>query len=167
MNPLVSRLVTSVAIAAVAFAGGAYLGYHYASNASKAGTADAQTVAIENHDAAAVVGQAVERETVQRAVKTEAVFNGIQLGMISYAQNHPFNDVCRLDDDGLRLWNAANAGADATSSAERDAGMPGIASSSERSHDGSSDQSRRRGDGLSPVQGSAPGAGAVAGENAQ
>ena len=89
MNPVLVRLALVLAFAALAFGSGATLGYRYARNAGEAQKAVAQTVAIEAHTEAAVIGQAVERETVQRHVKTEAVFNGITQGAIIYAQSHP------------------------------------------------------------------------------
>lgn len=165
MNQLALTWLIRLALAVAFLGAGAAFGYRYADNACKARKSEAQTVAIEQHDEAAVVGQTVERETVKRTVKTEAVFNGIQLGVIDYAQKHPAATDCRLDDDGLRLWHAANANAEPLPAAERDAAMRDAGTAAERGDDGSIEQSHRSRQGLSPVPGSASGSGELAGED--
>ena len=155
-----------MALAAVAmFIGGYFTGTKAEHNANEAQRAEAQDTAIGLHNAKSIVGERVERETVARTVKTEAVFNGLNQGVITYAQSHPVATDCRLDADGLRLWTAANAGADAQPVAERSAGMPVAAATAERWNDGSAEQSHRGGQGLSPVPGSAPGASQLVEEN--
>ena len=166
MSAIITPWLIHLALA-VAFLGtGAVFGYRYADNACQANQAKALSVVVTEHNEAAGIGQSVARETVRRTVKTEAVFNGIQQGVTSYAQNHPADD-CRLDADGLRLWRAANANADALPSSERDAALPGATDAAERRDDGPADQSRRGDEGLSPVQGPAPGAGGLVGEDAR
>ena len=164
MTPLANRLLAVLVVAIVSSAGGAYLGYRYADNACQAEKLAAQDVVIEEHDDAARAGKVVERETVRRAAKTEAVFNDVQQGVVAYVQTHPAA-VCSLDADGLRLWNAANQGADPAAAGERDATVPGVAAGDERDDDGPADQSHRGRQGVSPVPGSAPGLGGMAGDD--
>ncbi len=161
MNRALILLLVGVAL----FVAGYFTGTKAEHNANEAEKKHAQDVATELHNAKSIVGERVERETVQQTTKTEAVFNGINQGVITYAQNHPVADNCRLDDDGLRLWLAANQGTNTHPAAVRDAGVPGAAATAERSDDGSADQSHRGGQGVSPVPGSAPGADQLAGEH--
>lgn len=160
-----NRLLITALAAVALFIAGYFTGIKAEHNANEAQRAEAQQTAIELHNAKTIVGERVERETVQRTVKTEAVFNGINQGVITYAQNHPVATDCRLDDDGLRLWSAANAGADAEPIGERSAGMRGIVTTAERRDDGSAEQPHRNGPGLSPVPRSTPWLDQLAGED--
>ena len=166
MTEVINALAGRIALAAVALCVGAVLGYLYADNACEAQQGEAQAEVVTQHNDAADSGLAVEKKTVQRAAKTEAVFNGIHQRVTTYAQNHPADD-CRLDADGLRLWRAANANTDALPASERDAALSAAADAAERRDDGPADQPYRGDQGLSPVQGPASGAGGMAGENAQ
>jgi outer membrane murein-binding lipoprotein Lpp len=59
---------------------------------------------IAQQDAEVLAGQElarIERRTVYRTLETER---------IKYVETHPDSRACGLDDDGLRQWNAANAG---------------------------------------------------------
>lgn len=162
---LVKAGVILFALIAVAIGGYAF-GVHTEHNANEAQKKEDLQTAIELHRAKTIAGGTVERETVQRAAKTETTFNAIQQGVVTYAQNHAGDTDCRLDDDGLRLWADANAGAIAPGVAERHADLPGRASgAAEWLNPGSSDQPRRLGQDLPPVQGSAQRPGQVAGEN--
>lgn len=63
-----------------------------------------QARAIADQDAEILTGQEktrIERRTVFKTLETER---------IKYVQTHPDIRDCKLDDDGLRQWNAANAG---------------------------------------------------------
>jgi hypothetical protein len=162
---MIKAVLIRIGLAAIVFGAGLYFGYTYERNDCQAEQAEAQVEAVEIHDQAAEAGQEVERQAVRRRVKTDAVFNGIQQGVISYAQTHPVATDCRLDADGLRLWAAANAGADPESACRSDDLVRALAAAGERCDDGSADQSHRRGSGLSPVPGSAPGADRLAGGN--
>ena len=164
---LSTRILCFLVIAALLFFGGYFLGKADERTNQQAKKAVALESVIVTHNEVAAGGQAVERETVRRTVKTEAVFNGIQQGVTTYAQNHPAADDCRLDAGGLRLWRAANANADPLPAGERDAALPDAADAAERRDDRSADQPYRGDQGLSPVQGPAPGAGGLAGENAR
>ena len=148
-------LLVRIGILAIVFALGAGLGYRYANTACKAGQAEAQVEAIETHDKKADVGKDIERITVQRAVKTEAVFSGIQQGVITYAQNHPAATDCHIGADGMRLWVAANEGADALATAERNAVLRGITAAEKRCDDRSAGKPYCGSQSLSPLQGSA------------
>ena len=162
---MIQSILIRIGLAAVVFALGAWLGYSYERNDRKADQAEAQAETVEIHDQAAEVGRVVEQAAVQRSVKTDAVFNGIQRGVIAYVQSHPAAIDCRLDDDGLRLWRAANAGADIESAAVGHGAVRTAAAAGERGDDGSADQSQRSGALVSPVPGSASGADQLAGGN--
>jgi hypothetical protein len=166
MTGAIDDLAGRIALVAGAVCVGAFFGYRYADNACEAQQGKAQAEVVVQHNDAADSGQAVEKKSVQRAAKTEAVFNGIQKGVTTYAQNHPVDD-CRLDADGLRLWRAANANTDALPSGERSAALSSAADAAERGDDGPSRQPYRGDEGISPVQGSASGVGGMAGENAR
>ena len=161
MNRALILLLVGVAL----FVAGYFTGTKAEHNANEAEKKHAQDVATELHNAKSIVGERVERETVQQTTKTEAVFNGINQGVITYAQNHPVADNCRLDDDGLRLWRAANAGADLEPATVGDSPVRTATAAGERGDDGSADQSQRSGAFVSPVPGSAPGADQLAGEH--
>ena len=162
---MIQTILIRIGLAAVVFALGAWLGYSYERNDRKADQAEAQTETIEIHDQAAEAGRVVERAAVQRNVKTDAVFNGIQRGVIAYAQSHPAAIDCRLDDDGLRLWRAANAGTDPDRAGSIDGAVRTAPATEERSNDGTADQPQRSGAFLPPVPQSAPGTDRLAGGN--
>ncbi|MCL2830720.1 MAG: hypothetical protein FWD77_08305 [Betaproteobacteria bacterium] len=68
-----------------------------------------------------------EQRSVENAARVDRIFNGLKEA--SHAQNH-VDRTCRLDADGLRLWDAANAGAspsapgDDAAAAKAGDGMP-------------------------------------------
>lgn len=162
---LVKAGVILFALVAVAI-GGYTFGVRTEHNANEAQKAEDQQTAIELHRAKTIAGATVERETVQRAAKTETTFNAIQQGVVTYAQNHAGDADCRLDDDGLQLWTDANAGSITPAATERPADLPARAAAAvERLSRGSSEQPRDIGKYLSPMQGSAQRPGEVAGEN--
>lgn len=157
-------VIAGLAMLAVLFAGGYGVGHRHAANDCEAGRARTQAAAIERHDQAAAAGDAVELKAARRAEKTEAVFNTIKSGEITYAQTHPAA-VCGLDPDGLRLWRDANAGADAVSASELHAGMPAAAAAGERGAGELAVEPHLGGAAVPPVPGPAQGAGGLAGEN--
>lgn len=160
-----NRALAWLLVAFLVFFAGFGAGKRVEHNANEARRAEAQQTAIELHNAVAIVGQRVERKAVERTAQTAAVFNGINQGAITYAQNHPVSTDCSLDDDGLRLWTAANTGADAQPAGSGTANVPDTASTAERPADGSADKSHRGGGDVSPMPRSALRAGAVAGGN--
>lgn len=119
--------------------------------------------AILRHHIAAAAGQGAERQAAVRATKTENIFNGLQTGVLTYVQTH--SSTCRLDADGLRLWAAANAGADTESATDVSDAVPAAAAAGQPEGYGALGESHRRGQELSPVSRPASGAGGLAGEN--
>ena len=158
-----SRLLILVLTAITLFAAGVRVGIVAERNANEAERAEALDQGIVRHERKAAVGQATEKKRAARAARTEAVFDAIQQGVLDHAQQHPVPRPC-LDDDGLRHWRAANAGADADATGEPDAAVPGdSAAAGERIRDGSPGESRGHDAQLSPLPGSAPGVGGLAG----
>ena len=158
------RILAAVLVGIGLFLGGYFTGKSNEHNADEAKKGEALETAVEKHDQAEAVGQEVERQSAVRAAKTESVFNGIQQGVVTYAQNHPAAD-CSLDADGLRLWRAANDGADAEAAGSGQGGMPAAAAAEERQPDGSAGEPRDGGQAVPPVPGPAQGADRLAGEN--
>jgi len=154
---------TSILIAVLAglvlFVAGYFIGKSNEQTANQAEQGKALEVAVEKHDQAAAAGQVVEQQSEARAAKTEAAFNTIQKGVVTYAQKHLAGpgSQCGLDPDGLRLWRAANDGADAGTAGGEDGALPAAAAAGEWKPDGSAGEPRRGGEGVSPVPGSAPG----------
>jgi hypothetical protein len=159
------RILAAVLIGLGLFLGGYFTGKSNEHNADEAKKGEALEAAVEKHDEVAAVGQEVEHQSTVRAAKTETVFNGIQQGVVIYAQKHPAAADCSLDPDGLRLWRAANDGADADAAGSGQGGVSAAAATGEREHDGSADEPRGGGQAVPPVPGPAQGADHLAGEN--
>lgn len=121
--------------------------------------------AIEHHDQVAAAGNTIERKTVARVKKTEAIFNGIQQGVFQYAQTHPIASECALDPDGMRLWRAANANTKPDGTGSGHAGMPGAGTAALGQDAGSAGRSRSDGEGIPPMPGTSPGTGELDQEN--
>jgi len=158
------RILAAVLLGIGLFLGGYVAGKSNEHNAYQAKQGEALEVAVEKHDEAAVVGQVAEHHSAVRAAKTESVFNGIQQGVVTYAQTHPAA-MCSLDPDGLRLWRAANDGADAEAAGGGQGGVPTVTGAAERQPDGSTGEPRDGGAGVSPVPGPAQSPDRLAGEN--
>ncbi len=158
-----NRILFELLICGVLFLTGYFMGKDDERTDQRARVATAMETVIAEHNQTAVVGQQVERRSVQRASATETLFNGITQGAILYAQSHPVADDCRLDADGLRLWTRANAGAEAAAAGDQPGDVSASVAAGERRADGSADQSHPDGQGVSPMPGSAPGAARLAG----
>lgn len=159
------RILAAVLVGLGLFLGGYFTGKSNEHNADEAKKGEALEAAVEKHDEVAAVGQEVEHQSTVRAAKTETVFNGIQQGVVIYAQKHPAAADCSLDPDGLRLWRAANDGADADAAGSGQGGVPAAAATGEREHDGSADEPRSSGQAVPPVPGPAQSPDHLAGEN--
>lgn len=153
------RALALLVVAIALFGSGFVTGKRAEHNANEARRAEAQQTAIELHNAVAITARTEDAKAVTRAARTEAVFNGITRGALTYAQYHlPADDLCHLDADGLRLWRDANAGADAAPAADGDGAVPAAAATPERHADGSAEQPHRGGEAVPPVPGPTPGA---------
>lgn len=159
-----NRAYIVAAIIAAICVGAYFFGRTNQHNADQVKQSEVVEKGIEAHDRAAVAGQTAERQSESRKSKTEAVFNDITQREIVHAKQNAAVQ-CSLDPDGLRLWRAANAGADADAAGDGYAAMPGAAAASQRSDQRSAVESHRGSEGVSPVPGSAPGVDQLAGEN--
>lgn len=161
---LSSRILAAVLIGLGLFLGGYFTGKSNEHNADDAKKGKALETAVEKHDEAEAVGQEVERQSAVRSAKTEAIFNGIQQGVITYAQTHRPDD-CGLDADGMRIWRAANDGADFETSSGGQGGVPSATAAEEQQPNGSTGEPRSSGQAVPPVPGPASSAGQLDGEN--
>jgi hypothetical protein len=108
------RLWLMAALAALCIAGTAFVGgcqhgkSRAADKAAKADLADTRAD-IERLNTAADVVSVVSTESAARHAQVEVRFQTIEKEVIRYVQTPAAAAVC-LDDDGLRLWRAANRG---------------------------------------------------------
>jgi hypothetical protein len=121
--------------------------------------------AIDHHNVLAAAGQKVEAKASLKQAKTEAHFEQLHTEVLTYAQTHPFATDCSIDADGLRIWRSANSNAETAGAGEPDPGLRGSATAKEWQDAGPPRQPRPSGEGVSPVQGEAPGAGGMGDDN--
>lgn len=124
-NPM---LLLALLIGALTLYGGSYYaGTIHATNACKAEKLGAVERAIEQansiatEDAAMATYHEAKREI--RSHFAKQLDKEIEKNVAA----NPGYFKCGLDADGLRKWNAANAGDSVESSGKRDAGLPGLA----------------------------------------
>lgn len=171
MNPLVILVVL------IAYGGGCYYaGDKHATDACKADQltterkATAHYVegvkrAIDQADELAAQNAAFDSASVQRRARIERVFETITQEVIRYVQTDAGRGLC-FDDDGLRLYNAANRGefpaTDQTaSSASGYGGMPSAAGGERRLSGRDTRQPRLGGQGIPRLSGTASGTGGL------
>lgn len=119
---------------------------------------------IETHNKKAARAQQVEKKTVAAVAHTDAVFDLIDAEVKKYAEKTAANDDCGLDDDGLRLWRAANAGAEPVGAGQPDGGVSsGVAAASQRQAGGPAGQPHNIRADLPQVPPVVPGAGRLDG----
>jgi hypothetical protein len=150
----------------IAAAGSAYLwGRHQANTACKLA---ATTQLLHDSTATSTANQAMQRAADQAAQESAAVrtrivreFVPIEKEVIRYVQTAAAGVVC-LDDYGLQLWRAANAGGIDAAGAEPggDAGLRAAAAAGERPGGEPAGEPPAGGEGVPPVRGAAAGAGA-------
>jgi hypothetical protein len=108
MNPwvLVGILVSALSL----FGSGYALGTHHADNACVAGQAKSKEVAQAESDNESTrrEGIGTERETSREKIRI--VYRTIKEKASEDVKNNPAYNACGLDADGLRGWNASNAG---------------------------------------------------------
>lgn len=101
-------LIILAVAAALVFAGYSYRGYQCRAD-TQAAIIDATQRAITQANALAAQDAQVSTQYEKARVEQRTVYKTITKERIKYVERHP--DVrCGLDVDGLRLWNAANAG---------------------------------------------------------
>jgi hypothetical protein len=101
---------------------------------AKAAAAASQATVDQQGNTQAALTDAAKGATQQTAVKT--VFKTIYQKANTYVQDHPNNPSCELGNDGVSLWNAANAGPTSANPSSQAgdfgptaASMPNVASS--------------------------------------
>ena len=151
------KILIGLLIAAGVFASGFGLAFRMEHANCEAAKVKPLEQAIEHHDQVAAVAQVVEQKTATIVAKTEATFNGIQLGVLNYAQNHPLDSDCSIGADGLRVWNAANADSNPDPTGERFTGLPAAGPTEIGQDAGSAGGPRSDGQGVPPVPGASPG----------
>ena len=124
MIPLPWRLLGGLVMVLALFLGGYGVGANYAKTECVAGQVEAQTASV-----AAATKEDVRRETIGTARETSReqiriVYKTLKEQAHETVNNHPEFNACGLDADGLRLWNAANAGTAATLPGEPDRALP-------------------------------------------
>ena len=160
---LAERVLASLLAAGLLFFGGYFVGKSDERQDQQVREKKALEASVELHVQRAEAGQRVELSSAQREEKTAVIFNGISHQVIDYAQKHALDLDCRLDDSGLRLWNAANAGATAPEASAGHAALSAAAPGAKRGTDGAVGQPHRGGEALPRVPGSSPGADRLAG----
>ena len=166
MNPMTAseKLLATILAGVVLLVIGFFGGKHYQTAVDKAGRLDEQQLVIVKHDQKAAAGAGVEKQTTQHVAQTAAVFNGINQELIKHAQTHPLDGDCSLDDDGLRLWRAANANREPDSAGSGNAEVPGLdPRPGQRQDAGPAGESRAGDEDVPRVQGSPQRPGGLAG----
>lgn len=107
------------------------LGSRHANDACAAAQLEAVQRAIEQANQQALEDAEVLRGHVEIQERTRTEFKTISREVIRYVETHP-NRVQCLDADGLRLWNAANAGSSETIAGRVRPAVPGAPGSAER-----------------------------------
>lgn len=129
---LADRILLAIVMAAAAFAAGVVVGHRDASATGQAHINQSLQTGIEHHNVTASAGAAVEAHATGRQSQTEATFNGINQEVIRYVQIHAADRACGLDADGVRLWQSANNGADASAPGIADGSVSASAAVAER-----------------------------------
>jgi len=161
MIPLPWRLLGGLVMVLALFLGGYGLGNKQAKTSCVAGQVEAQRAAITQTAKEDVRREAIgaARETSREQIRV--VYKTIKEQAHETIISHPeFND-CKLDDDGLRLWNAANSGAAAPVSGEPYLSMHRSTTREIGQPDRPSEQPHRGDGAVQPVPGQAGQAGSV------
>jgi len=158
LNPwaLLAALICSLGMVA----GGYEWGSRSATNACEAKKGAAQTKVIERHEQVAEVAQSVAVASAERHVQVVTKFQTIDREVIRYVQTPAATTPC-LDDDGLRIWTAANHGTFEPATAERagHVALLGASSAGVGGGWGSAGESRHPGETVLRVPGEASGPG--------
>lgn len=127
-----ARILLALAIALALFASGYYTGLSGEKTTEQVRTGQALETAVTHHNEVASAGAAVEAMAATHAGATEDAFTHITQKEVVYVQKHPDNPACRLDADGVRLWQSANNGTRPDSAGQPDSQVPGSAPAAER-----------------------------------
>ena len=161
MIPLPWRLLGGLVMVLALFLGGYGLGNNQAKTSCVAGQVEAQRAAITQTAKEDVRREAIgaARETSREQIRV--VYRTIKEKADEYVKKMPEFNNCRLDDDGLRLWNAANSGAAANMPGEPDLTLHRAATGQVGDVAGFVEQSHRGNGAVQPVPGQAGQAGSV------
>ncbi len=129
---LPSKILIGLFFAVALFLIGYNVGLHHEKTTEQVRTGQALEAAVVKHDQAASAGAAVEAKAADHAAATDAAFTKITQKEVVYVQKHPDSPACRLDADGVRLWQSANAGTDPDGTGQPDSQVPGSAPVAER-----------------------------------
>jgi hypothetical protein len=158
MIPLPWTLLGAGLSVLILFLGGYHLGGKHADQACAARQAESLRRALAQAEAVAAQDREVLAGHEAAQVVTRSVFYRLGQEANRYALAHS-DDVCGLDADGVRVWDAANAGADAALAAPQpDYALRPAAAPGERARPGAAGQSRGIDAALPGVHGAAPGA---------
>lgn len=118
---------------------------------------------IEHHNDAAVAGNAVEANTLNKQQRQEVYTRQLLNEMSSHAKQKPVvGSDCRLDSYSMYRWRAANRGAAAAAPREPDAAAARATAGAEEQHAGGvGGEPHRDSEYVSPVAQPAAGAGGV------
>lgn len=146
-----------VLLAAMALFGSGYAaGSKHASSACSASQAKAQQAAQAKADEINTHREQVAQQRENSREQIRVVYRTIQEKANENIQNNAAAYDCGLDADGLRSWNAANAGDSAPVRSEPDYGLSGTAASHVEKVDGLVPQPHRVDGVVHAVPGSAP-----------
>lgn len=146
-----------VLLAAMALFGSGYAaGSKHASSACSASQAKAHQAAQAKADEITTHREQVAQQRENSREQIRVVYRTIQEKANENIQNNAAAYDCGLDADGLRSWNAANAGDSAPVRSEPDYGLSGTAASQVWKVDGLVPQPHRVDGVVHAVPGSAP-----------
>lgn len=151
----------------VTWGAGFWAGQKYQRNADEDEKLAAVTRAIEQANDVAEQDLWIATSTENRLQANAATFDRIQEETRRHVQNHPEYFACGLDADGLRLWNAANAGHIEDAPGQPDGGVSGRAVGIEWQAAGPGRQPQGSDAQLPRLQGPAPGTGGVGEEGGE
>lgn len=173
---LAEKILAPILFMALCAGGGFFAGYRAATNKLHAEQltqerdahiryVEGVKRAIDQSDALAAQNAEAEGVSVQRRARIERVFQTINREVIRYVQTDAGRGLC-FDDDGLRLYNAANRGEfpatdQAASAAGGPGGMPAAAGGARRLSGRDTLQPRLGGQGLPRLSGTAAVAGGM------
>lgn len=156
---LVAGIVLTVVLTGAGYRMGARSAELDCARAVSTASEEAAVAARQRDDAL----MAVERQAVEAEAVLERAHDIQTREVIRYVQSPDVPD-CQLDAAGVRLWNAANAGAFAQDAAAGVAGaVPAAAAAPGRDAARTGDQPRAGGAGVSPLQPASGAAVAVGG----
>lgn len=118
-------------IAATLAISGYVVGHRHAANACAAEKLRAVQRAIMQAEELQREDAEVLRSDIAMQERVRTEFRIITREVVRYVEAHPDRREC-LDADGLRIWNAANAGAAPSAAGGVRAGMPGVATGTKR-----------------------------------